>query len=180
MDSTNATVHRKICLSFRSKVYGISKYDEPDSTLSTSFVVAYGGRQLAILLLYPDNRLKLIKTLSLNDWISSIKVYKPKSNEIDTSFCVVSAHSVASEFKVNTNGDWSIANKASCDDKCTLYSSLIIGNEWIETTVFGGTAFGELIIWNAHGNGMNREVLQRLSGHNVILNENFWAFFSTK
>lgn len=180
MDSTNSTVHRKIGLNFRSKVYGISKYDEPNSTLSTSFVVAHGGRQLAILLLSPDNQLKLIKTLSLNDWISSIQVYKPKSNGSETSFCVVSAHSVASEFKINTNGDWSIANKASCDDKCTLYSSLIIGNEWIETTVFGGTAFGELIIWNAYGNGMNREVLQRLSGHNVILNRVYGHFCSTK
>lgn len=180
VDSKNTTIHRKICLKFRCKIYGISKCNEPTVERSSSFVVVYGGRQLAILILSPDNHLKLIKTLSLNDWISSIQVYKSElapEKESEVSFCVVSAHSVASEFKINTNGDWSIVNKASCVDKCTLYSSVIIGDGWSKITVFGGTAFGELIIWKAHGDGMSREVLQRLTGHNVISEGYFFGFY---
>lgn len=159
LDSSNLTVHRKISLNFRSKIYGIS-------SSNSQFVVVHGGRELAVFLLTVDKHLKLISRLTLNDWISSIKVYSPTSSE-EVSFCVVSAHSVASQFIVNINGKWRIEHKASCTDKCTLYCSFIIGDEWTETTIFGGTASGELIIWNANGNGSQREVLHRLSGHNV-------------
>lgn len=172
LNATKETIHRQISLGFRSKIHGIAKYDDPNAIDSTQFVVVYGGRQLAVLLLSSNYDLKLVKILSLNDWISSAQVYKPKPDKKgdEISFCTVSAHSVACEFKINTNGEWSIVNKASCDEKCTLYCSAIIGYEWIESTVFGGTAFGELIIWKTHGEGMQREVFHRLSGHNVILN----------
>lgn len=128
----------------------------------------YGGREIAILLLL-EKQLELITRLTLNDWISSVKVYRPiASNEI--TFCVVSAHSVASEFTVNRNGKWSIKHKSSCVDKCTLYCSFIIGNHWTDTVIFGGTAFGELIIWKANTNESSTcDVLQRLSGHNVTI-----------
>lgn len=154
-----------MCLNFRSKIYGISTFDGHNTT-TPKFVVAYGGREVAILLLTSDNHLKLLTCLALNDWISSIRVYEPTSND-EVSFCTVSGHSVASEFNVNLMGKWNTQNKASCTDKCTLYCSFITGNRWNETTIFGGTAFGELIIWTANGNDSTREVIHRLPGHNV-------------
>lgn len=129
-------------------------------------MVVYAGREVAILL-NQNKDLKLVTRLELNDWISSVHVYEPTSND-SVSFCIVSAHSVASEFKVYSSGKWSIEHKSSCLDKCTLYSSLIIGSKWHETTIFGGTAFGELIIWRVNEEGSPCEVLQRVSGHNVI------------
>lgn len=165
LDSSNRTVHRQLNLNFRCKIYDIASFDGHNDS-DAQFVVVYGGREVAIFLLNRDKHLKFITRLTLSDWISSIKVYKPVSSE-EVSFCILSAHSVASEFKVNTNGKWLIEHKASCTDKCTLYCSLIIGNNWNETTIFGGTAFGELIIWNSIGSDSSREVLQRLSGHNV-------------
>lgn len=128
--------------------------------------MVHAGREVAILLL-AGKELQLITRLTLNDWISSILVYEPTSSD-EISFCVVSAHSVASEFTVKRNGKWSINNKSSCVDKCTLYCSFIIGNRWTETTIFGGTAFGELIIWKTNNESLPCEVLHRLSGHNVI------------
>lgn len=166
MDSTKHTIHRKICLGFRCKIYGIASYSQQTET-NTQFIVAYGGREVAILYLL-EQQLELITRLSLNDWISSVHIYEPIVDD-ELSFCVVSAHSVASEFTVNRNGKWNIKNKSTCVDKCTLYGSFIIGNRWTETVIFGGTAFGELIIWKANQcNGSACDVLQRLSGHNVI------------
>lgn len=168
IDSFGKTVLQQISSSFRCKIYGISSYQNELNDQNESnqqFVVVYGGREVAIFLLRDDLDLKLITRLTLNDWISTIRVYKPISNDV-VSFCVVSAHSVASEFNVNINGKWSIEHKSSCVDKCTLYCSLIIGDSWEKTTIFGGTAFGELIIWTPNGESP-REVFQRVTGHNV-------------
>lgn len=157
-------MHRQFCLNFRSKIYGISTDDDQNGS-SEQFFVAYGGRELAVFLMTENNQLKSIKHLTLNDWISSVKLYKPNSDDA-MSFCVVTAHSVASEFRVNINGEWSILHKSSSADKCTLYCSHIIGDSWENTTIFGGTAFGELIIWDANGDSP-REAHYRATGHNV-------------
>lgn len=124
---------------------------------------------MAIFILDIEKQLKLIKHLTLNDWISSICVYEPISPD-EISFCVVSAHSVASEFNVNTDGKWRIEHKKSCSDKCTLYCSFIMGKNWSDTTIFGGTAFGELIVWQTAVESSQQlaSVLHRVSGHNVI------------
>lgn len=164
LNSSKQTVHRHFCLNFRSKIYGISAADDQNES-NKQFVVAYGGRELTVFLMSEDNQLKSIKHLTLNDWISSIKLYKPNSDNV-ISFCVVTAHSVASEFRVNINGEWSIQHKSSCADKCTLYCSFVIGDSWEDTTIFGGTAFGELIIWDANGDSP-RGVHYRATGHNV-------------
>lgn len=159
-------------LNFRYKIYGIACYhDEISSELSnkSQFIVVYGGREVAIFILHTDKRLQFVKHLTLYDWISSVRVYKPIASDL-ISFCTVSAHSVASQFNVNVDGNWKIEHKRSCEDKCTLYSSFIMGESWTNTTIFGGTAFGELIIWKTNEDGEQQlaKVLHRVSGHNVI------------
>lgn len=136
-------------LNFRCKIYGIACFDDENSNQSSKsaqFIVAYGGREAAIFILNIDKQLKFIKHLTLNDWISSIRVYEPILPDA-ISFCVVSAHSVASEFNVNADGKWRIEHVKTCQDTCTLYCSFIMGKSWMETTIFGGTAFGELVVW---------------------------------
>lgn len=166
-------------LSFRCKIYGIACYQN-ESTTSARFIVAYGGRELALFTMNADKELTLIKHLTLNDWISSICVYAPTSED-EISFCAVSAHSVASEFNVKSNGNWRIEHKKSCRDKCTLYCSFIMGENWMETTIFGGTAFGELIIWQPSESGQQlATVLHRVSGHNVIhIQKNYIDFIES-
>lgn len=157
-------------LNFRSKIYGIECFHDGSSrqtTTAAQFIVVHGGRHMALFILDIDNQLKLVKQLTLNDWISSVRVYEPIAQDV-ISFCVLSAHSVASEFKVTTDGKWTIEHKNSCLDKCTLYCSLIIGNSWTETTFLGGTAFGELIVWQTNENEQQPStILHRVSGHNV-------------
>lgn len=117
-----------------------------------------------------NNEINIIKTLSLNDWISSVHVYKSELSESDQiSFCVLSAHSVATEIEINQQGDWKVLNRSSCIDKCTLYCSKIVGDRWLETVIFGGNAFGELIVWTVGKDSQPRNVIHRLTGHNVSI-----------
>lgn len=117
-----------------------------------------------------NNKINIIKTLSLNDWISSVHVYKSELSESDQiSFCVLSAHSVATEIEINQQGDWKVLNRSSCIDKCTLYCSKIVGDRWLETVIFGGNAFGELIVWTVGKDSQPRNVIHRLTGHNVSI-----------
>lgn len=141
----------------------------------TQFFVVHAGREIAVGTVDIDNNVKILQKLVINDWISSVRLYDA-SNQDECRFCALSGHNVAMEFVVTATSRWSIVNKSACVDKCTLYCSYILGTEWENTTCFGGNAFGELIIWTV-GVGSARDVLHRLSGHNVnIYLENFYDF----
>lgn len=132
-------------------------------------IIAYGGRDLAIIELN-DNHLTIIQTKKIGDWISSVHLYENDENNTCDSyeFCVLSSHSVAYRIQANNvNKSWNLLTKSSCIEKSTLYCSRIIGKQWKNTTVFGGTALGELIIWNVNSDCVSCEVYHRLSGHNV-------------
>lgn len=98
-------------------------------------------------------------TTKFNDWINSINLYSP------SSLCILTSHSIACHIALNWPAATSeILVKESCSDKSTLYCSLVHGSEWGNSTFFGGTALGDLIIWQT-GNF----ILHRLSGHNVSI-----------
>lgn len=150
-------------MNFRSKIYAISS---DDGTNGVKYIVFHGGREIAVAILNDNNEFRIIKRLALNDWISSVHLYKTVTND-EITFCALTAHNVALEIEVKHDGKWRIKNKQSCTDKCTLYCSLIVGNHWQNTTIFGGNAFGELIIWKIIDSMGPSEILHRLSGHNV-------------
>lgn len=128
----------------------------------------HGGRELAILRHSVTNELELLQQFSISDWINSLHVYEQQAGDVETiTFCVLTSHSVALQVSVSISGDWRVLSRSACVDKCTLYCSLIIGTEWNSTTILGGTALGELIIWTISDDDMDRKVLHRLSGHNV-------------
>lgn len=166
-DVENKTIHRQINLNFKTKIYGITSLPL-NKDADTYYVVVYAGRDAAVLSVTSENEVNVVKKLSLGDWISSIRLYK--LNKCDRiSFCVLSAHSVATEIEVNDSGEYEILNSSSCIDKVTLYCSMILGDKWLDTTLFGGTAFGELIIWTVGDSAHPRNVIHRLAGHNVTV-----------
>lgn len=130
----------------------------------------YGGKELAILKLTNEIEIELVSRVTINDWINAVRIYDPINDDEDQNqvrFCVLTSHSIALELEANANGNWTIGNKSGCIDKCTLYCSLVVGKKWSTTTILGGTALGELIIWSVKHNCMAQEVIHRLSGHNV-------------
>lgn len=160
-------------MNLRSKIYGISCDDE---TNGDKHIVIHGGREIVVANLNVNNDFKIIKRLTLNNWISSVHLYKTVTDD-EITVCALTAHNVALEIIIKLDGKWRIKNKQSCTDKCTLYCSLIIGNHWQNTTIFGGNAFGELIIWNIVDSMGPCEILHRLSGHNVRYIQNSEYFF---
>lgn len=165
MNESGETVHRQFDFGFSSKIYGITSTNNEIHS-NPKFIVINAGREAAICIANIHNDLKIIKKLSLNDWISSAHVYESIESD-KVSFCMVSGHSIATEVKVDIHSKCKIINRSACEDKCTLYCSYITGNRWADTTIFGGNAFGELIIWTVGENESTREILHRLSGHNV-------------
>lgn len=142
---------------------------------SHQYVVAYGGRELAILRLKSDE-LELIQRLEIHDWVNSVLLYE-NQDEAELEFAVLTSHSAVFRIRAdNINCTWKILDKAASVEKSTLYCSRMIGREWNETTVFGGTALGELIIWQVKSGSSSCEVFHRLLGHNVSFVLFFFSF----
>lgn len=128
----------------------------------TYYGVIYGGREFMIL--HIDENEIIFKSITrISDWINNIQIYQSELNKI----CVLTSHSVALQIihdpELNCTKEM---DRISCVDKSTLYTSCLFGEKWLNTTVFGGTALGDLIIWSLSPENKGA-VLQRLSGHNV-------------
>lgn len=167
-ENSSSTIRKQINVNFRSKIYAIAS---DDGTNGAKHIVIHGGREIAVAVLNDNNDFRIIKRLAFNDWISSVHLYKIVTDDA-IKFCALTAHNVALEMEFELDGKWRIKNRQSCIDKCTLYCSLIFGNHWQNTTIFGGNAFGELIIWNIVDSLGACEILHRLSGHNVRSKQN--------
>lgn len=99
----------------------------------------------------------------INDWINNVQLY---SSQQQLSMCLLTSHSVALHFAFQTVDRPIETERIACADKSTLYSSCLVGSQWSETLVFGGTALGDLMIWSL-ATERNGTILHRLSGHNV-------------
>lgn len=168
LNANGKTVDKHLCLEFNCKIYGICWIKSGDLSYS---IIVYGGRELAILKLRQHD-LTIIQQLKFRDWISAAHLYGSANDILE--FCVLSSHSVAFHVKADTREKtWRTLNKSSCVEKATLYCSRIFGRCWSDTTILGGTALGELIIWTVADGDALRQVYQRHSGHNVKLQCSF-------
>lgn len=168
IESTGKTHHVRLNLKFKSKIYGICSLSDAASEEPSCFVVVYGGRELAILANVGEPNVNVLQCLALNDWISTVHIYKSIENAT-IHFCALTSHSLAMEIEANELGVWKIVNRSASVDKSTLYCSKVLGTQWSTTTVLGGTALGELIVWSVKSGDVAREIIHRLSGHNVSL-----------
>lgn len=153
-------------LEFKSKIYGIRSLSDASSENVSRFVVVYGGKELAILSKVGEPNVEVLQYLALSDWISTVHIYEP-TETATFRFCVLTSHSLAMEIDVDESGAWKMVNRAASVDKSTLYCSMVLGTQWSSTTVFGGTALGELIVWQVKSGDVAREIIHRVSGHNV-------------
>lgn len=172
IDPTGKTHHVQLNLEFASKIYGICSLSDASREEPSRFVIVYGGRELAILTNVGKSDVKILQCLALQDWISTLHIYEP-TQDASTRFCVVTSHSFAMEIEADELGAWKILNRSASVDKSTLYCSKVLGADWASTTVFGGTALGELIVWSVQNEDVAREVIHRVSGHNVSFDRPF-------
>lgn len=171
--SPNETHHTQLNLNFKSKIYGFHCLSDASSEEPSPFVIVYGGKELAILTNVGQSDVKIVQCLALSDWCSTAHVYETHE-ATSIRFCALTSHSCAMEIEANSSGAWNIVNRSASVDKSTLYCSRIIGRKWSTTIVFGGTALGELIIWSVKSDDFVRQVIHRVSGHNVSIDRSHW------
>ena len=85
-------------------------------------------------------------------------------NEPD-SLALLTSHGIAIKCKFTTTGI-EIVKTVSSSEISFLYCSLIHGSSWSQSVFFGGTALGEISIWQIdEADTVN--IMHRVSGHNV-------------
>lgn len=128
-------------LNFRDKIHGID--------VEGSRVLVYGGRYFAICEIKSKN-LKIISQSKLSDVISSAKMTSNAYNLINA----VTTYNVALQIELDKENKMKILRKSACEERSTLYCSHIrLGYTWTGTKIFGGTAFGEVLIWSPSQSG---------------------------
>lgn len=153
-------------LKFKSKIYGICSLSDASWEKQSRFAVVYGGKELAILTNLGTPNVEVVRCLQVSDWISTVHIYE-LIDGVTLRFCLLTSHSLAMEMELNESSVWKTANRSASMDKSTLYCSKVLGTNWSTTIVFGGTALGELIIWSVKSGDLAREIIHRVSGHNV-------------
>lgn len=142
-------------LDFEDKIQGI------DVSLGADAIYVYGGRWLAVCQL-ESNSISIRTRVQLSDVISSVRC-NPQSHLC----CLVTTYNVAFAFY---NHCLELGQKSVCEERSTLYCSHISFEqglegdpEWCKTTViYGGTAFGEVLVWRPHESGKS-EILYRFA-----------------
>lgn len=134
-------------------------------------IVCHGGRQFVQLVLDRQRLTRCRTTIQrtlINDLISCAHIY-----EFGFEMALLTAHGVAVRLGLDwhlNQGGQAIIETRKCPDKSTLYCSAIVEERkgyggWFNSMFFGGTAFGELIVWRCVDQVPT--ILLRLECHNV-------------
>lgn len=157
----------------RERIHGISA---EFAASGQHRIVCHGGREIALFTLDAE-RLKQVRAATdpkrtlLNDLISSSHMY---GNGLELA--LLTAHGVAVRIALDWSpdgeGKQTVVEVAKCPDRSTLYCSRIVEQRkllatsgWLGTTFFGGTAFGELIVWRCEDKVP--KILIRMECHKV-------------
>lgn len=147
--SSGTTTVRWYDFRFRDKIHGIHTV----CVESSWKIWIFGGRYLALCELNPDkdNDIRLIARSKLSDVVSSVAFVQNKTLD------VVTTYNVALRVQLNEENHLEIVQKSVCEERSTLYCSHIVHDDvdgdWEKVLVFGGTAFGEVLIWRPHESG---------------------------
>ncbi|XP_037932394.1 uncharacterized protein LOC119667179 [Teleopsis dalmanni] len=174
---TNTSID-KLSTRLKGKIHGI-EIGHGDKAL------VYGEKEF-VLLQFLNNEFKELERAHLTDWISAGHFLEDKSQ-----FVLLTAHSILLLFNIN-NGDsvhnvdnFTLKRSFSCTDKSTLYCAHIHGATLEKLVIFGGNAFGELLIWqlkhytDTKNDKVEVKLLQRISAHNgVIFSINYNKLYS--
>ncbi|XP_011191052.2 WD repeat-containing protein 6 isoform X2 [Zeugodacus cucurbitae] len=133
----------------RAKVHGIADVLLKSGTSNEGRIIIHGEKECMLMQYIYEEYEYTFKELShfrLTDWISSAR-FLLNPNE----FVLLTSHSVVLRFKYEENAgqgnSCKVTAKSSSSDKSTLYCSHIRGRIFEDLVIFGGNAFGELLIW---------------------------------
>ncbi|XP_036317950.1 WD repeat-containing protein 6 [Rhagoletis pomonella] len=140
---------RMLSQRLRAKVHGIANAQLNTTCSQHGRLIVYGEKECMLLqyvYVKEEYNFSELYHFHLTDWISSAS-FLQDPNE----FILLTSHSVALRILYNENDEkrnfCRVIAKSSAEDKSTLYCTHIHGQTWEELVIFGGTAFGELLIW---------------------------------
>lgn len=82
----------------------------------------------------------------------------------DNNLTVIFANHFISHWEVK---DLKVLQNVACEQRCLLYSALIINDSWENLFVFSGTIFSEVLLWKPSESPFTSSVLCTLKGHEV-------------
>ncbi|XP_014102487.2 tRNA (34-2'-O)-methyltransferase regulator WDR6 isoform X1 [Bactrocera oleae] len=133
----------------RAKVHGIADVLLKNAASNEGRIIVHGEKECMLMQYVYDEYEYTFRELShfrLTDWISSAQ-FLQNPNE----FVLLTAHSVVLRFLYEETPQLKysckIIAKSSSNEKSTLYCSHMRGRTCEELVIFGGNAFGELLIW---------------------------------
>ncbi|XP_054728033.1 WD repeat-containing protein 6 [Anastrepha obliqua] len=133
----------------RAKVHGIVDMPMKIACRDQGRLIVHGEKECLLLqydCIEEKYTFKELWHFQLTDWISSAG-FLQDPNE----FILLTSHSVVLHILYDENaekgGVCKVVAKSSSNDKSTLYCSRIHGKTLEELVIFGGNAFGELLIW---------------------------------
>lgn len=160
---------RVLSIKLTNKVHGIKKNENRKDEI----LLVYGEKEF-ILVEYKDAfKFYEMYRAELSDWISCGLFF------IDSKeFVLLTAHSTILRFSYEmAERKCILKERVNCVDKSTLYCSHLFGVSWSELIVFGGNAFGEILIWQPTENIANADsskpkvspLIHRVSAHNGVI-----------
>ncbi|CDQ94098.1 unnamed protein product, partial [Oncorhynchus mykiss] len=130
-------------------------------------VVVFGGKAVRLLRLSAGGqRLETLGPLmELPDWALDVRWV---SGEKGPLLGVALAHNAA---LLLDPVEGCVLALCSCQEGCLLYSALLLGGNWEDSVLVGGTVFNQLVLWRPGGAqpGGKAPVERRLPGHSGVI-----------
>ncbi|XP_018792878.1 PREDICTED: WD repeat-containing protein 6 isoform X1 [Bactrocera latifrons] len=149
LHSPNTSKCLVLAQKLRAKVHGIADVLLKNASFNEGRIIVHGEKECMLMQYVYDEYEYTFRQLShfrLTDWISYAH-FLQNPNE----FVLLTAHSVLLRFLYEENAQeknsCKVTAKSSSNEKSTLYCSHIRGRTNEDLIIFGGNAFGELLIW---------------------------------
>lgn len=82
----------------------------------------------------------------------------------DENVAILYANHYVSKFSAK---ELKVLKNIACEQRCLLYSGLIVGDVWEDLYVFSGTIFSEVLLWKPSEEPFFSPVICALKGHDV-------------
>ncbi|XP_007666497.1 WD repeat-containing protein 6 isoform X2 [Ornithorhynchus anatinus] len=155
------------------RVHGLKERGAPGTRRASGTTLAvFGGKGLRVVKLSDEQDGTSLTPLSrlceLPDWIWDVRWLE---DTVERSACLalVLAHNSVLLYDCVTQER---LQEVHCEEKCILYSALLVGNNWQELVVIAGTVFNQLVVWcvaDPAGKEARIQPRRRIGGHSGVI-----------
>uniref|UniRef100_A0A8D2LKC7 tRNA (34-2'-O)-methyltransferase regulator WDR6 n=1 Tax=Varanus komodoensis TaxID=61221 RepID=A0A8D2LKC7_VARKO len=171
--STNQPVRCRKPVLRNYNVHGIKEQQNVAAGAKEStFLAVFGGKSFVVVeLTFQGGTVKLSSRFpfcELHDWIWDLRWLEGSA---ETPSCVALALGHNSVVLYDCHGQ-GILQEVHCQEKCILYSALLVGASWDTLLLVAGTVFHQLVLWcmaDPADDAGRIKPRSRISGHNGVI-----------